>query len=401
MAQELDPNCSGPFVIEAGAVYFPAGSHGLYRVPCDDSSASTQLDPNCGNLAVPGDGFVYFQAPGHGLYRVPSGGGSASTQLDSNCGNLAVPGDGFVYFQSPGHGLYRVPCNGSAASTQLDPNCGYLTVPGDGYVYFQSPGRGLYRVRCDGSATAEQLDSNCGYLTVPGDGYVYFQGGPGSSSLYRTLIPFPFPPPAGLRIRVQDQYVVNTVLAPSITAKFDAIQSLLDEASKDNSDTLFLNFTSGTSAFAYPNAVAGRINGSVKAHINTLSQNKQNRLGTIMMDFPDDQGNTSYIDTIFNYNSASPLAAEDWMKALPNETLLSKLTIPGTHDSCTFNASAISKCQNLKLDAQLNAGIRCIDIRCREFNNTFELHHGVEYLGMNFDYVLTTCLSFLKSHAGE
>jgi 1-phosphatidylinositol phosphodiesterase len=89
------------------------------------------------------------------------------------------------------------------------------------------------------------------------------------------------------------------------------------------------------------------------------------------------------------------------MAAIPNQTILSKLTVPGTHDSCTFNASAISKCQNLALDAQLNAGIRCIDIRCRQFNNTFELHHGREYLGMNFSYVLTTCLSFLQAHAGE
>ena len=61
----------------------------------------------------------------------------------------------------------------------------------------------------------------------------------------------------------------------------------------------------------------------------------------------------------------------------------------------------MSKCQNLTLLEQLQAGIRFIDIRCRHFKDTFELHHGVESLGMDFTYVLDTCRDFLRDHGEE
>jgi len=358
-----------------------------------------QLDPNCGEHFAVWGGHVYFQAGSKGLYRVPCDGSEAAKQLDENAGYLAVPGDGYVYFQAGSKGLYRVPCDGSATATPLDENAGHLVVFGDDYVYFQAGNKGLYRVICDGSAPATQLDPNCGNL-VASEGYIYFQGGPQWDSLYRLGVAIPSAP-QGLRMRIQDEYVVNTILDSSINHKFDAIKNLLDEASADSSDTWFLNFTSGASTGAFPNAVAGRINGRVAAYLKTLAANKQNRLGTIVMDFPDDNGKTDLIDAFFNYNSVSPLSPQDWMGSIPDQKKLSEITIPGTHDSCTFHASPISKCQNLTLEQQLEAGIRFIDIRCRHFYDKFELHHGREYLHLNFDYVLDTCRDFLKRHERE
>jgi hypothetical protein len=202
-------------------------------------------------------------------------------------------------------------------------------------------------------------------------------------------------------MRIQDEYVVNTILNSSIDHKYKVIGNLLDEASADSSDSWFLNFTSGASTGAYPNAVAGRINGRVAAYLKTLAAKKQNRLGTIVMDFPDDNGRTDLIDAFFNYNSASPLAPKDWMDSIPDQKKLSEITIPGTHDSCTFKASPISKCQNLPLPEQLEAGIRFIDIRCRHFEDAFQLHHGAEFLHLDFDYVLKSCRDFLKGHKRE
>jgi hypothetical protein len=398
-ANQLDPNCGENLAVWDGYVYFQAGNKGLYRVPCDGSAKANQLDPNCGHLVVPGDGYVYFQAGSKGLYRVPCNGRTEAQKLDENAGYLVVPGDGYVYFQAGSKGLYRVPYDGSAKAQPLDDHAGHLVVFGDGYVYFQAGKKGLYRVICDGSVPATRLDPNCGNL-VADEGYIYFQGGPEWDSLYRLGVAIPSAPP-GLRMRIQDEYVVNTILDSSINHKYDAIKNLLDEAKADSTDSWFLNFTSGASTGAYPDAVAGRINGRVKAYLGNLAANKQNRLGTIVMDFPDDNNRTDLIDTIFNYNSASPLAPQDWMGSISDQKKISEITIPGTHDSCAYNASRISKCQNLTLQQQLEAGIRFIDIRCRQFHDKFELHHGAEYLHLNFDDVLKTCRDFLNGHKRE
>lgn len=398
-AVQLDPNCGGNLAVWNGNVYFQAGGKGLYRVPCDGSSNAVQLDPNCERLVVPGDGFVYFQAGDKGLYRVPCNGSAAAKPLDPHAGHLVVPGDGYVYFRAGSKGLYRVPEDGSSPAQPLDEHAGNLVVFGDGYVYFQAGDKGLYRVIRDGSTPAVPLDPNCGNL-VASEGYIYFQGGPGDDSLYRVGVAIPSAPP-GLHLRIQDEYVVDTVLDASIDDKFGAIKTLLDEAHADASATWYLNFTSGASTGAYPDAVAGRINGRVASYLATLAANPQQRLGTLVMDFPDDGGHTDLIDTVFNFNAASPLAPMDWMGSLADATKISALTIPGTHDSCTYNASSISKCQNLTLKQQLEAGIRFIDIRCRQFNDTFELHHGAEYLHLNFSDVLTACQDFLATHPRE
>lgn len=206
-----------------------------------------------------------------------------------------MPGDNNVYFKADG--LYSVPSGGGQAK-KLDPNCTRLVAPGDGWVYFQAGSKGLYRVPCNGLAPAKQLDPNCGALIASG-GYIYFQGGPNTNMLYRFGAAPPYLP-AGFRARVQDEYVVETVLDGPIGEKRTAIANLLDEAHNDSSDTWFVNFTSGTSTGAYPDAVAGRINDSVKSGVVSRLLLKKNRLGTIVMDFPDNNGNTSVINTIFH-----------------------------------------------------------------------------------------------------
>jgi 1-phosphatidylinositol phosphodiesterase len=57
----------------------------------------------------------------------------------------------------------------------------------------------------------------------------------------------------------------------------------------------------------------------------------------------------------------------NWMSALAGSTLLSELTLPGTHDTGTFTLSAAGdqawQAQSMSLPTQLAAGIRAIDIR--------------------------------------
>jgi 1-phosphatidylinositol phosphodiesterase len=77
-----------------------------------------------------------------------------------------------------------------------------------------------------------------------------------------------------------------------------------------------------------------------------------------------------------------------WMghlQADQHDASLLYLTIPGTHDTGTWNLSnqaapAISKCQEWTLEEQLDHGIRFIDIRLvpelNDGQNDLKLYHG-------------------------
>ena len=431
-AVQLHDECGDSLAVWQNEVYFQGTDGNLSKVPCGGGRV-TKLYSQAKHITVPGDGYVYFQNESGRLYRVlcnglnpqklySSGGylvvhgdyvyfqaddglrrvtrdGNDPKKLHDSAGHLAVDTDNYVYFQAGGDGLFRVPCDGSEQAKKLDPNCNHLVVFGDGWVYFQAGNKGLYRVRRDGIASAQQLDENCGNL-VAANGYIYFQGGPNTNMLYRFGAAVPYAPP-GFRARVQDEYVVKEIVGEPIEHKRTVIKDLIDEASNDATETWFVNFTSGASSGAYPDAVAARVNGHLPTWITAAKPNK-NRLGTIVMDFPDDNGNTSLINTVFGCNSDAATDAANWMRTVDGDKKLSQLTIPGTHDTCTFNiSSSISKCQNLTLRQQLDAGIRFIDIRCRNYYDTFELHHGSDYLGLNFAYVLNGCRDFLNAHEDE
>ncbi len=97
----------------------------------------------------------------------------------------------------------------------------------------------------------------------------------------------------------------------------------------------------------------------------------------------------------------------NWLGSIPGSKKLSELTIPGTHDSCTYTlkvgelATPSTRTQRLTLEEQLNAGIRFLDIRCRHINNAFAIHHDRVYLRLNFDDVLKVCKAFLTANPSE
>lgn len=103
--------------------------------------------------------------------------------------------------------------------------------------------------------------------------------------------------------------------------------------------------------------------------------------------------------------AASPHYGNDWMKHIASKTSLARLSIPGTHNSCSYNtsglASRVSKCQNKTLNEQLNMGVRFLDIRCKFNSDGFAIHHGDDYLNMNFNQVLNECYKFLNSNSKE
>jgi 1-phosphatidylinositol phosphodiesterase len=92
----------------------------------------------------------------------------------------------------------------------------------------------------------------------------------------------------------------------------------------------------------------------------------------------------------------------DWMSDVRDNRLISELSIPGTHDSCTYTTRIpYTRCQDLSLETQLNSGIRFMDIRCRHFNDTFCIHHGPVYLDKTFTDIRNICINFLSMHKNE
>lgn len=100
----------------------------------------------------------------------------------------------------------------------------------------------------------------------------------------------------------------------------------------------------------------------------------------------------------------------DWMSGLPDNRLLSSLSIPGTHNSCAlYDFFPIppnnAKCQTLHLDEQLQAGVRCLDIRLKLENGILKACHGEGFFcadqKITFDEIIKICSEFLKEHKGE
>ena len=110
------------------------------------------------------------------------------------------------------------------------------------------------------------------------------------------------------------------------------------------------------------------------------------------------------------FNSLTGQSHPDWMSGLPASAGLGTLTLPGTHDTMAIHGGLFPSAYEAQedhgdsgttLDAQLNAGIRAIDIRVRVVGGAFAIHHTDVYQNANFDDVLTHARGFLSAHPGE
>lgn len=79
-----------------------------------------------------------------------------------------------------------------------------------------------------------------------------------------------------------------------------------------------------------------------------------------------DLGYTNSLPTI---KTIDPELALTWTSKLRGDLLLSQVNIPGTHDSGTSKSALIeafsARCQSLTISAQLEAGIRFLDLRVK------------------------------------
>ncbi|WP_017556211.1 phosphatidylinositol-specific phospholipase C [Nocardiopsis baichengensis] len=91
----------------------------------------------------------------------------------------------------------------------------------------------------------------------------------------------------------------------------------------------------------------------------------------------------------------------DWMAGLPDGASLASLSVPGTHDTGAWTGTVWSRTQDMELSRQLESGVRALDVRTRHYRDAFPIHHGAEYLHLNFTDVVTDTAAFLSEHPTE
>lgn len=100
-----------------------------------------------------------------------------------------------------------------------------------------------------------------------------------------------------------------------------------------------------------------------------------------------------------NYN------LRNWMSQIPDNVYLSKMSIPGTHDSGAMyewkkiiSISGSAKAQSLTIKEQLEAGVRYLDIRV---NHDMKIYHGSVDQKLNLEDVLKVLGAFLSQNPSE
>ncbi|KAH8889818.1 phosphatidylinositol-specific phospholipase [Thozetella sp. PMI_491] len=95
-----------------------------------------------------------------------------------------------------------------------------------------------------------------------------------------------------------------------------------------------------------------------------------------------------------------------WMGRIADDTPVSEITVPGTHDSCARSNIPFVRTQYLSITQQLALGIRFFDLRLRRRNDgrLFCYHGGVPIhlpLGLSFESVMSEIWLFLRGPKGD
>ena len=87
------------------------------------------------------------------------------------------------------------------------------------------------------------------------------------------------------------------------------------------------------------------------------------------------------ISTLVSFLTLNPIdrfetrAARPWMKEVSDDYLIKQMSIPGTHDSGATHSifDVAGKCQDLRIQSQLNIGVRFFDLRLQLKNDELDL----------------------------
>ncbi len=97
------------------------------------------------------------------------------------------------------------------------------------------------------------------------------------------------------------------------------------------------------------------------------------------------------------------LSSKTWLKNIPDNTLISKISIPGTHNTMTYDTPVpYIQCQTMELEEQLNNGIRFFDWRLISvLNKLYSVHTYFPLLDSHFRDNVNIFYDFLISNPSE
>ncbi len=108
-----------------------------------------------------------------------------------------------------------------------------------------------------------------------------------------------------------------------------------------------------------------------------------------------------------------PLQADNaaWMGSIPDNTFVSQLSIPGSHDAGTghgvnnvyvvVSGNTYAKTQDKTLTEQWNSGIRAFDLRPAVDGSNLRIYHGIISTNLYMNDALSTLCGLLDSHPTE
>jgi 1-phosphatidylinositol phosphodiesterase len=113
---------------------------------------------------------------------------------------------------------------------------------------------------------------------------------------------------------------------------------------------------------------------------------------------------TLHAQSAYSHDSSPTFLRPNWMSQVPGTMTLSKMSLPGTHESLSMVGGDLVQCQSMSLQDQLNAGIRVIDIRLGpDFSKAggLRVYHGNLDQNHTFDDVMQTLVAFLAINPTE
>ncbi|KRX08392.1 PLC-like phosphodiesterase, TIM beta/alpha-barrel domain [Pseudocohnilembus persalinus] len=96
---------------------------------------------------------------------------------------------------------------------------------------------------------------------------------------------------------------------------------------------------------------------------------------------------------------------QTWMKDLPDQSFISNITIPGTHNSLAMYGGYLKitpcQCQSWSVKDQLRAGLRFFDLRGKLSNGKFRAYHEVMDQRVDIKDVFNDFYDFLDKNPSE
>lgn len=109
-------------------------------------------------------------------------------------------------------------------------------------------------------------------------------------------------------------------------------------------------------------------------------------------------GLTAETTQTISYCADDPTNNARWMDCISSNIKISQLSIPGTHESGATQGIAMAKCQSTGIRAQLDAGVRALDIRIYK---DMSIYHGIIYMGKDLNDVMADIKNFLNDNPSE